>query len=275
MQSFENTPKHPLPFAEELISNKKIIHYEQGWSKAVSPVVREITLAVYLNGNRIITLLCTNNSKEFLTIGFLVVEGFISPDDMDKTKIIKASDHEIHVEAPSSKKAPCQDQKTITSGLGKGVTFMKSDHCLRSMDMSFPIEISPQQVFHLMKKLSERSTLYKLTHGVHNAALCTPDKMEIFQFDLGRHNAVDKLFGQCLLEKIPLMDKIMVTSGRVSSEILNKVCQMGCPILISRSAPTDRAIQLAEEAGMTMIARVRGNKMTIYTHPGRVLKESE
>jgi len=78
-----------------------------------------------------------------------------------------------------------------------------------------------------------------------------------------------------LLEKIPLTDKILVTSGRVSSEILDKVSQMGCPLLISRSAPTDRAIQLAEEAGLTLIARVRGNKMTIYTHPERVLQESE
>lgn len=275
MQSFENISEHSLPFTEELISNKKIIQYEQGWSKAVSPVVREIALPIYLNGKRIVTLLCTNNSKEFLAIGFLAIEGFIKPDDMESTKIIQSADHKIHIEAPSSKSAPCQDHKTITSGLGKGVTFRESDHCFQSMHIAAPIKISPQQVFHLMKKLSEGSTLYKLTHGVHNAALCTPDRLEIFQFDLGRHNAVDKLFGQCLLEKIPLTDKIMVTSGRVSSEILNKVCQMGCPMLISRSAPTDRAIQLAEEAGLTLIARVRGNKMTIYTHPGRILQESK
>ena len=274
MESFDNNPEHIHPFTAELISNKEIIQYEQGWSRALSPVVREIALTIYLNGKRIVTLLCTDNSKEFLAIGFLVMEGFIRTDDTEKTKILKLTDHEVHIKAPSFRKIPPQDQRMITSGLGKGITFMKADNPRKYRDMISPIQISPQQVFHLMKKLSERSTLYKLTHGVHNAAICTPDRLVIFQFDLGRHNAVDKLFGQSLLEKIPLTDKILVTSGRVSSEILNKVSQMGCPVLISRSAPTDRAIQLAEETGLTLIARVRGNKLTIYTHPERVLQES-
>ena len=124
-----------------------------------------------------------------------------------------------------------------------------------------------------MKKLSERSTLYKLTHGVHNAAICSADGMEIFQSDIGRHNAIDKLYGQCLLEKIQLEEKVVVTSGRVSSEILTKVGLMGTPILISRSAPTDKAVRLADRIGLTLIARVRGQKMSIYTHPERVSQE--
>ncbi|MGA1864361.1 MAG: formate dehydrogenase accessory sulfurtransferase FdhD [bacterium] len=254
-----------------MISDVEIIKYSQGWEKVRSQVVTEDSLTIYLNGKQIVTLMCTSNSKEFLAIGFLAVERLIDPDNAEEIQIMELQDEAIYIEAPYSKKAPGGDHKTITPGLGKGITFSEGDKRLESIKISSSISISPPRVFHLMKELTERSTLYKMTHGVHNAGICTQDELEIFQYDLGRHNAVDKLYGQCLLEKVPLSERIIITSGRVSSEILTKVGLMGIPILISRSSPTDKSVRLADRIGLTLIAGVRGDKMSVYTHPERVL----
>ena len=259
--------------SKDMITDIEIIQFEHGWERISSPVVMETSLSIFLNGECIVTLICTNNAKEFLAIGFLAIEGFISPAEMDETKILKMDEENIHIEASFSKSLPCKGEKIITPGLGKGITFSKGNQRLKEVRIFSGVKITPNQVFHLMKQLSERTTLYKLTHGVHNAAICSTDCMEIFQSDIGRHNAIDKLYGQCLLENIPLEEKVIVTSGRVSSEILTKVGLMGTPILISRSAPTDKAVRLADKIGLTLIARVRGNKMSIYTHPDRVSLE--
>lgn len=274
---YMRTTKKPLQnihiLSKKVISDVDIIKYSQGWERTRSQVVTESSLTIYLNGKQVVTLMCTNNSKEFLAIGFLVVERFIEPDKAEEIKITGFKNESIYIEAPFSKRAPCRDQKIITPGLGKGITFAKDDKRLESIKISSSLKISPPQVFNLMKKLAERSTLYKITHGVHNAAICIPDKLEIFQFDLGRHNAVDKLYGQCLLERIPLSERIIIASGRVSSEILTKVGLMGVPILISRSAPTDKSVRLADKIGLTLIAGVRGDKMSVYTHPERVVMD--
>ncbi|MBN2373287.1 formate dehydrogenase accessory sulfurtransferase FdhD [bacterium] len=255
-----------------MVSDVEIIQYDNEWKRAESQVIRESSLTIYFNGKPLINLLCTNNSREFLAVGFLTNERFIEPEGIKTIKNITLANDTIYIDADAAfcNDPPSNGLKTITSGLGKGITFEKNKGCLKPISLS-SLKISPYQVFQLMKKLAERSSLYKLTHGVHNAAVCSPDDLEIFQFDLGRHNAIDKLYGQCLLENIPLMEKIIVTSGRVSSEILTKTVLMGSPILISRSAPTDRAIKLAEDTGLTLIARVRENKMSVYSHPERVI----
>ncbi|RYD03272.1 hypothetical protein N752_20790 [Desulforamulus aquiferis] len=103
--------------------------------------------------------------------------------------------------------------------------------------------VSPGQVWDLSDRLEEMSVLFRQTGGVHNAALCAPTEVILFYEDVGRHNAVDKIFGRAFLNRIPLDDKILVFSGRVSSEIIIKVGKMGLPVIISRSAPTDLALR--------------------------------
>ena len=272
MRTIKKPPQETVNISsEEVISEVEIIRFSPGCERVRSRVVKESSLTIYLNGEQVVTLMCTNNSREFLAIGFLVVERLVEPDNAGQIQIIKLQDDAIYIETPIPKKAPCRDQKIITPGLGKGITFSKDGKRLESVKISSSLKISPPQVFHLMKELAERSTLYKITHGVHNAGICTPDGMEIFQFDLGRHNAVDKLYGQCLSAGVPLQERIIIASGRVSSEILTKVGLMGVPVLISRSAPTDKSVRFADEIGLTLIAGVRGDKMSVYTHPERVL----
>ena len=105
---------------------------------------------------------------------------------------------------------------------------------------------------------------------MHSAALATPEEIVIFRDDIGRHNAVDKIHGECFLREIPVADKILLTTGRISSEILVKAAKLGVAILVSRSSPTDLALELAERTGITVVGQVRGGGFTIYTGEGRV-----
>ncbi|BBP92837.1 hypothetical protein BsIDN1_64550 [Bacillus safensis] len=118
--------------------------------------------------------------------------------------------------------------------------------------------------------MQEESQLFQHTGGVHNAGLCDTEKLFITRTDIGRHNALDKIYGYCLLQRIPLRDKILVFSGRISSEVLLKAAKLGVSIVISKSAPTELALKMAEELNITTVGFVRGKSFNIYTHPHRI-----
>ena len=105
---------------------------------------------------------------------------------------------------------------------------------------------------------------------MHSAALCDNRDILVFAEDIGRHNAIDKIFGECILRDIPTDDRIVITSGRIPSEILLKVARRKIPIIISISAPTDLGVRLATDLGMTLIGFVRGKRMNVYTNGWRV-----
>ncbi|NVL92945.1 MAG: formate dehydrogenase accessory sulfurtransferase FdhD, partial [Desulfobacterales bacterium] len=119
-------------------------------------------------------------------------------------------------------------------------------------------------------QFQQYSKIYRITHGVHSAALCDAKNILVFADDIGRHNAIDKIFGQCLLEDIPTNDRIILTSGRISSEILLKVAKRNIPIIISKSAPTYLGVKLADDLGITLIGFVRGKKMNAYANDWRI-----
>jgi FdhD protein len=130
--------------------------------------------------------------------------------------------------------------------------------------------VTPSQVFALTEEFIHTSTVFERTGGVHSAALCDTSSILIFHEDIGRHNAIDKIFGQCLLQGISVDERMIITSGRVSSEIVYKVAKGEVPILISKSAPTDRGVALADGLGITLIGFVRDNKMNVYTNRWRI-----
>ena len=132
------------------------------------------------------------------------------------------------------------------------------------------IAISARRVLALVNEFSQCSTMYKATGGVHNAALCNTDSIIIFSEDIGRHNAIDKVFGQSLLEDMPTGGHLIITSGRVSSEILLKVARRNVPLLISKSAPTSLGVKLASDLGVTLVGFAREKRLNIYTHEQRL-----
>jgi FdhD protein len=121
-----------------------------------------------------------------------------------------------------------------------------------------------------MRELQQNSGDFQKTGGVHNAALCTVDKLITTRTDIGRHNALDKIYGYCLRNKLPLMDKLLAFSGRVSSEVALKAAKIGVGILLSKSAPTDLALSLSHDLGITIVGFIRGTQLYVYTHPERI-----
>ena len=236
------------------------------------PVVREVPLTIYLNGQEFVTLLYTPELPEMLAVGFLRSEGLIRAfDDITSLRYDEEQSF-IFVETQGSKlPEKLYGKRTITSGCGKGTVFYSVLDALKSNPVESDFTLSVQQVLQLMKELQLRAELFRLTGGLHSAALCSAEKILYFCEDIGRHNAVDKLVGLCLKHEISLTDKVLVSSGRISSEILVKAAKLGIPILISRAAPTSLSIELAESLVITLIGFVRGRRCNIYTHQERVL----
>jgi FdhD protein len=217
-------------------------------------IVREVPLTVSVNGKELITLLTTGDANRELAVGFLLSEGFLqNSEDLKSIRVDdEAGTAEVELTTDLDLTEKLWGKRTVTSGCGKGATFY---HVLDSIQA---------------KAVSRLSDLYRETGGVHNSGLADTEKILIFRDDIGRHNAVDKIRGACFLEEIPLADKIIITTGRMSSEIVVKVAKMGVPVLVSRSAPTSLALDLAERVGLTLIGYVRGEKMTVYTGKERV-----
>lgn len=234
-------------------------------------VIVETPLTIYVNGDEFVTLLCTPEHDDMLAVGFLRSEGLIgSMDDISSLRVDKVKGF-VYVEIKGGGLAEkLYGKRTITSGCGKGTVFFSVLDSLKTKPVASAQCISYLQVLRLFGLLQEKAVLFKATGGIHSAALCTPDEVVYFCEDIGRHNAVDKIIGLCMKNGITIEDKILVSSGRISSEILVKTAKLGIPVLISRSAPTTLSIELAEKLGITLIGFVRGRRFNVYSHTDRV-----
>lgn len=235
-------------------------------------VVKEYCLTIYLNDNELVTLLCSPLKLEYLAIGFLASEGLLE----DASDIISSRlDRErgiiyIKSQEVSSLASTFFEKRTITSGCGKGTIFYNVIDSLKAHKVESKMAIASEQALNLIKELQARAELFKTTGGVHSCALSSPDKLEIVSEDVGRHNAIDKIFGECMVRRLPVSDKIILSSGRISSEIVLKVAKRGVPFIISRAAPTSLAIEIAQELGITLVGFARGSRMNVYTHLERI-----
>jgi FdhD protein len=234
-----------------------------GRKRSLLAVVREIPLTIFLNDHEIVTLLCTGAHVESLAVGFLASEGLLQ--DRGRLRGVEVDHGRQTVRVSSSDDSGFAEQllgkRIITSGCGKGTIFY---HVLDSLQ-SRPVEhLQADQVRHLMGELNRRSELYRRSRGVHNCALALPEKIVLFRADIGRHNAVDMIIGECFLGGLSTQDKILLTTGRITSEILIKCAKAGIPALVSRSAATSLALQLARDLKMTVIGYVRGGNMVVY-----------
>lgn len=236
-------------------------------------VVSEVPYTLFVNDEELVTLVCTPDSLEELAAGFLCSEGILTrPGDMKSIKV-NSQDGLIWVE--TNNPVPAGEnflRRYITTCCGKGRASFYFVNDARGISPLEPgdFRITLENITALSAALEAGANLFRTTGGAHGAALCRPGGILAFFEDIGRHNAVDKIFGHCFLKKIPLSDKVIALSGRVSSEILIKVARMGVPVIISRSAPTDLALQLAEQLGVTVAGFVRGERANIYTHPERI-----
>jgi FdhD protein len=233
-------------------------------------IIEEIPLDVFVNSEFYAALMCTPLEVKELAIGFLFSEGVISSMDSIKSidhpfenRLCVILNHEINVD-PSSVRA-------ITSGCGKG-----SVHVISLEEGSLkPIEsncsFSAADILKLMKEFNSKSDLFKQTGGVHSCCICSGESILLFSEDIGRHNALDKVVGKALLSSLDLTDKFVMTTGRISSDIVVKVAKAGIQIIVSHSAPTSLALSIAKAANITIIGFTRGSRMNIYCNDHRLL----
>ncbi|WP_418055128.1 formate dehydrogenase accessory sulfurtransferase FdhD [Priestia megaterium] len=241
-------------------------------------IVTEFPVTVKINEEEFVTMVCSPQYIEDMVIGYLASEGVIRA--YTDIKNIWVQEKEGYVHVTIDKLNPyfqnLQNKRYITSCCGasrQGFVFINDALTAKKMN-GISVELSIKDCFQLMNKLQQSAATFQETGGVHNAAICDKNGFMLSRMDIGRHNALDKLYGYCLKHHISIRDKVVVFSGRISSEILLKVAKIGCEVVLSKSAPTELALNLAEELGITTVGFIRNDSLNIYTYPERILRES-
>jgi FdhD protein len=258
---------------EQIAEMFSVLRYSEiTQEKKEETVACEYPLTIIFNNHELATMLCTPKQLEDLTVGFLSSEGFLRSKREIKNLQINEKAGIARLETFEDRNVD-QDilhKRVIPTGGGRGAAFYNTTD-LAVGEVMAETKISTADVFDIISRFQHASSVYDSTHGVHSAALCSGSQIIVHAEDIGRHNAIDKVIGRCLLGDIPIEGLVILTSGRISSEIIRKVAIMGVPIIISLAAPTNLAVRLAKKIGVTLIASVRGGKMDVYTHNERVL----
>ena len=260
--------------APENTAPANVCIYDRGGKKLEQTrwVVRERPVTLYLNGREIVTLLCAGHHLDELAAGFFYAEGFlVSPEDILGIDIDEeAGKVNLSARVDASITERLWQKRTISSGCAKGSLFYFSLDALLSKPVKSDIRITPGQILDRVEDLNRLSETYRRTHGVHNTALADPYKVILFRDDIGRHNAVDMIVGHVFLHGIPLRDKMLITTGRLTSEMLIKAAKVNIPMVVSRNTATSLAVELASSLEITLIGHARAGKFTVYNGQERI-----
>ena len=234
--------------------------------EVVGAIVNEQPLTIYVNGERFLTLLCTAMQVEALVVGYLWMEKVIA--GLDEVAQLAVSVVDGRADVMLTHPVTLPTERILTSGCGGGVTF-RIDHRLFPR-LTSSLRVRPAR----MKDLFDAAVHYKESRGIHGAALSEGDRLLVVAEDVGRHNAVDKVKGEALFRALPTEDRILLSTGRVSSEMLLKAARMGVPIVASRTSPTEMAVALAEQLNITVCGYVRGESLNLYAGAGVLIAEA-
>ena len=233
-------------------------------------VIEEHRANIFVNGEHYISLMCLPQYLDELTVGFLFSDGVIS-SFADIIELDSSSTENIFVVANSPAESAKPSKRAIISGFAQGSVKLPFFNYENLPKVDSHIKISSGDIVKMMGFLNKRSGLFSITGAVHSSALVLPDGAGLFFEDIGRHNAVDKIIGKALIADLSLKDGVLLTSGRISSEILIKAAGLGIPALISVSAPTSMAVEIARKINMTLIGFARDNRFNIYSGECRVV----
>lgn len=235
---------------DDASSRRFIYRYtpDQGIIKQEDLLVKEKEFKLYLNEQYYESLLCSPINLDELTLGHLGIAGKINC--ADEVKSIRIINDKIMIYTKSMGAQPVQEEV---------------------QEKSYYIE----DLLQLMERHLNSSSLHTATGGVHIMALASNNDLLVSREDIGRHNAVDKIYGYCLIKGLSCADKVFLSSGRLSTEIINKLSIMGIKTAVSRAAVTDMAMDFADRAGMTVVGFARGKRSNIYSHPERIKSRKE
>lgn len=235
---------------------------------------RERPVTVFLNDAEIATMQATPSDLDELAVGFLVAEGLLT--DREKLQSVDSDAKRGLVWVTSAEGVPAdfaERKRYITSGCGKGVTFASLGHTRGLDPVVSDMTISAPDIYSLVGEMARAATSYRDTGGMHAAALAREGGFRFVREDVGRHNAVDKVLGRAWLDGVPASDSVLLCTGRISYEMAVKAAKARIPLVVSRSAVTDLAAEIAEALSITLVGYARGGRLTVYTHLGRVLTD--
>lgn len=255
-----------------MTSPQKSIRYEQyefhRWKSVAAATIVETPVSLTVNGRVWMTFMCTPVHLEELAVGFLYNEGII--EGMDEVADVKVCEHGDNVDVWLVHAASEPPSWTRTSGCAGGVTAVD---LLAKPNFSLAgerFDLTPEAISRLVDMLFEAQSLYRETGGVHTSALSDGEKIIVSAEDIGRHNTLDKIAGLLLMRGVCSAARIVITTGRISSEMLQKAARLNAPLVVSRTSPSSLSIEMAERYGITLIGYASRRRFNVYSHGGRL-----
>lgn len=228
-------------------------------------IADERPLTIYVDRHEIVTLMTLGTRPELLTLGYLRNQGLIR--DITTIRSVQVDwDVNASVVTTVSGDIDLKEKlvnRTVTTGCGQGTVFGNIMEELEEIRLE-PPRLRQSTIYALLKNLNEYNEVYRSAGAVHGCALCRGSEILSFMEDVGRHNAVDAIAGQMWLDGTSGADKLFYTTGRLTSEMIIKVAQMGIPALLSRSGITQMGLKLARDVGVTLFSRAKGKHFLIY-----------
>jgi FdhD protein len=250
---------------EGLGASVEVVAYDEFGQARAGHIAAERALTIYLDKREILTLMTLGSQPELLVLGWLKNQNLV--DDLGDIEAVQIA---WDVEAAVIKTRSGVDglekkleHRTVTTGCGQGTMFGRLMDNLSKVNLPRP-QVKQSQIYDLLKSLNAHNDVYRKAGAVHGCALCQGTEILCFVEDVGRHNAVDTIAGYMWYEGITGEDKWFYTTGRLTSEMVIKVAQMGVPILLSRSGVTQMGLELAQQLGVVLIARAKGRHFLVY-----------
>lgn len=263
------------PNPEDARLTNQVVGLDQDGQKIQTRVVVERPLTLFLNGQEIVTMMTVGDHPDFLAVGYLLNQNMLRADDKiteidydeDLELVVVRTERETDYEEKLKK-------KTRTSGCAQGTVFGDLMEKFDEIALSQDAELRTSWLYTLTKKINTCPSLYLEAGAIHGCVLCEKDRPLIYMEDVGRHNAVDKIAGYMFLNGIPPEDKIFYTTGRLTSEMVIKTVQMRIPVLISRSGFTAWGVDLARQAGLTLVGRAKGRRFLALAGESRLIYDA-
>jgi len=255
---------------------RRVAGIDQEGKSIETAVVTERPLTLFLNGREIVTMMTIGDHPDYLAVGYLLNQNMLGPED----RIIGVDyDEEIEtVVVRTDRETDFEDKlkkKTLTSGCAQGTVFGDLMEKFEEVRLDPEAVLRTSWLYALTRKINTAPSLYLAAGAIHGCVLCEEDRPLLYMEDVGRHNAVDKIAGYIHLNGISPKGKIFYTTGRLTSEMVIKTVQMGIPILISRSGFTAWGVELARQAGLTLIGRAKGKRFVALAGEERIVFDSD
>jgi len=233
-------------------------------------IVREVPISVYLNGAEYAVLMATPTDVTALAIGFLLGEGAITEATVIDGIKVDRREWIVYVSL-SGEFDSTRKRGLVTSGCAAVALFKGAFELAGVRRVRSRLRLSANEVRKLVSRMISRCDTYQRTGGIHSAVIAGRDGIHLFAEDVGRHNAVDKVIGLAHdMKDFETKDKLLLCTGRISSEILVKAARAGIPVVVSRTSPTDLSVRLAGKLGITLAGFVRGGNVSIYSGMQRI-----